>query len=125
MGGDVTTRTTVNGAQAVNWEALPETVVHGTIRRRTFCTDRVSLVRYEFPPGSVFPRHAHAEAQVTIVLSGVLLFDYGDHADRHEAGDIVSIPANLPHEGRTEAEPATIVCVFSPPRDDGGTGTGR
>jgi quercetin dioxygenase-like cupin family protein len=95
---------------------LRETVVHGSIKCRMFHTDRLSLVRYEFPPRAVFPRHAHPEAQVTMVLSGVLMFDYGDRVDRHEQGDLVSIPPNVPHEGRTADEPATIVCVFSPPR---------
>jgi quercetin dioxygenase-like cupin family protein len=106
----------MNEAQTVNWQLLPETIVHGRIRRRIFNTDRVTLVRYEFPPGATFPRHAHSQAQVTLVLSGVLLFDYGDRVDRHEPGDLVSIPPYMPHEGRTADEPATIVCVLTPAR---------
>ena len=55
---------------AIDWAVLPETVVHGRIRKRTFTTDRFTVVRYDFPDGAVFPWHAHPESQATIVLAG-------------------------------------------------------
>lgn len=103
---------------SVAWNRLPEIVVHGNIRRRTFGTAQMTLVRYEFPSGAVFPRHAHAEPQVTLVLDGTFTFDYGNHAASHQPGDIVSIPGGVPHEGRAGNHGAVIVCVFAPPRPD-------
>lgn len=107
-------------AHAVNWDALPETIVHGSIKRRVFNTDQLTLIRYEFAPGSVFPRHSHPESQVTIVLSGALTFDYGHHQERHEAGSIVAIPGDLPHEGRAGSEPTVALCIFTPPKPEFG-----
>jgi quercetin dioxygenase-like cupin family protein len=101
---------------SVAWDRLPETVVHGSIRRRRFDTEQMTVVRYDFAPHAVFPRHAHAEPQVTMVLEGTLTFDYGDAASSHQAGEIVSIPGQLPHEGRAGENGAVILCMFAPPR---------
>jgi quercetin dioxygenase-like cupin family protein len=101
---------------SVAWDRLPETFVHGGIRRRTFGTPQVTLVRYEFPSGGVFPRHSHPEPQVTLVLDGTFTFDYGDRSATHAAGDIISIPGGVAHEGRAGDGGAVIVCVFAPPR---------
>jgi quercetin dioxygenase-like cupin family protein len=98
------------------WERLPETLVHGSVRRRRFDTDGVTLLRYEFPPYAVFPRHAHAEPQVTLVLEGTLTLDFGDAASAYGAGEMVSIPGHQPHEGRAGEAGAVILCVFAPPR---------
>jgi quercetin dioxygenase-like cupin family protein len=101
---------------SVAWDRLPETRVHGGIRRRSFGTPQMTLVRYDFPPRGVFPRHAHPEAQVTLVLDGTFTFDYGSHAEAYGAGDIVSIPGGIAHEGRAGDHGAVILCVFAPPR---------
>jgi len=98
------------------WEQLPETLVHGGIRRKRFDTVGMTVLRYEFPPNAVFPRHGHAEPQVTVVLEGALTFDYGDAATSHRAGDIISIPGDQPHEGRAGDSGAVILCLFAPPR---------
>ena len=103
---------------SVAWDRLPVTLVHGNIGRRTFGTPQLTLVRYEFPSGAVFPRHAHPEPQVTLVLDGTFTFDYGSHAVTHQPGDIVSIPGGVPHEGRAGDSACVIVCVFAPPRPE-------
>jgi quercetin dioxygenase-like cupin family protein len=98
------------------WERLPETLVHGNIRRRRLDTDRMTVLRYEFAPHAVFPRHAHAEPQVTLILQGMLTFDFGDAASSHGPGEIVCIPGHQPHEGRAGESGAVILCLFAPPR---------
>jgi quercetin dioxygenase-like cupin family protein len=98
------------------WERLPESLVHGSIRRRRFDTDVMTVLRYEFPPHAVFPRHAHGESQLTLILEGMLTFDFGDAASSHGPGEIVSIPGHQAHEGRAGDAGAVILCLFSPPR---------
>jgi quercetin dioxygenase-like cupin family protein len=101
---------------SIAWDRLPETRVHGNIRRRMFGTPQMTLVRYDFPSRGVFPRHSHPEPQVTLVLEGTFTFDYDGHADSYTAGDIVAIPGGVPHEGRAGDRGAVILCVFAPPR---------
>lgn len=107
-----------NAVQSANWDAIPETIVHKTIKRKVFQTDKLTIIRYEFAPGSVFPRHSHPELQVTMVLSGALTFHYGDRHQRHEVGEVVAIPGGVPHEGRVGGEPTVAVCIFVPPKSD-------
>lgn len=106
------------GIQSISWSAVPETVVHGSISRKVLHTDKLTIIRYEFAPGAIYPLHQHPESQVTLVLSGALTFDYGDRVERHCAGDLVVIPSNIPHEGRAEEGPTVILCVFVPPRHE-------
>ncbi len=101
---------------AITWEAIPSTVVHGAIRRRAFQTDTVGLIRYDFEGGAVFPRHAHPEPQMTMVLSGTFTFVFDGAVERYAPGAIVAIPGDVPHEGRADDGPVTIVCIFAPPR---------
>lgn len=98
------------------WQRRPETLVHGRIGRRRFDTDVMTVLRYEFAPHAVFPRHEHAEPQITLVLEGTLTFDFGDAVTSHGAGEIVSIPGHQPHEGRAGDAGAVILCLFAPPR---------
>jgi quercetin dioxygenase-like cupin family protein len=98
------------------WEEIPATVVYPGITRRTCQTPRMTIVRYEFEAGAIYPSHAHPEWQVTIVDSGTMTFDFGDWVEHYEAGSIVSIPGEAAHAGRAEHGPVTITCVFTPPR---------
>jgi quercetin dioxygenase-like cupin family protein len=100
------------------WEHLPESVVHGNIRRRTFGTERLTLIRYAFPPHAVFPSHTHPDPQVSLVLEGTFAFHYVDRVTLHEPGAIVSIPGGVPHEGRAGDRGAVILCLFAPPRQE-------
>jgi quercetin dioxygenase-like cupin family protein len=108
----------VTAVRCVSWDTLPEAVVHKTIRRKVFQTDKLTIVRYEFAPWSIFPRHSHPESQVTMVLSGTLTFHYGDRHQRHEAGEVVAIPGGVPHEGRAGDVPTVALCIFVPPKSD-------
>jgi quercetin dioxygenase-like cupin family protein len=107
----------ITAVESFVWGQIPETAApHPGITKRTCSTERLTLVRYEFANGAVFPRHAHPEWQVTIVESGTMTFDYGDRVESYGAGAIISIPGGLSHEGRAEHGPVTITCIFTPPR---------
>jgi len=88
---------------AVRWDELePETVFPG-ITRQVLQGDRQTLVRYLYEPGSVFPVHAHAEEQVTVVVSGTIEFEIGGDRITLGPGQVAVIPPNVPHG-------ATVTC---------------
>lgn len=70
-----------------------------------------------FSRGAAAPRHQHPQEQMSLVLSGALLFTVGDVTQWIRAGDVVSIPANVPHAATASEEGAVAVDMFSPPRD--------
>jgi quercetin dioxygenase-like cupin family protein len=73
-----------------------------------------------FERGGGVPQHSHENEQLTYILEGKMRFWLG--ADESQvvdvaAGEVLHIPANLPH--RAEALEDTLDCdVFHPPRRD-------
>lgn len=101
---------------SIEWPEIPCTVVHGSIEKRSVTFDRFTVVRYDFPAGAVFPMHAHGESQATLVLSGAFTFVTPSGRRTYAAGDVAVVPGEVPHEGRADQGPASIVCVLTPPR---------
>ncbi len=58
------------------------------------------MVRYVYAPGSVFPVHAHPEEQVTVVVSGRIVFEVAGARVELGAGQVAVIPPNVPHGAR-------------------------
>lgn len=102
-------------------DTLP-TPVRPDLAGRVYPGDGLTLVRWEFAPGT--PRtgiHVHADhEQMGIVLTGRVEMRIGDEVVRLGAGDVFRCPRNVPHGGTLVLgdEPAEILDVFTPPRDD-------
>jgi quercetin dioxygenase-like cupin family protein len=73
----------------------------------------------------VVPRHQHANEQITYVLEGALRFRLGPAGDEQvdvRAGEVLTIPPDLPHSAEA-LEDTLDVDVFDPPRQDWLDGT--
>ncbi len=55
------------------------------------------MIRYVYQPGAVFPTHAHAEEQITVVVSGRIAFDINGARVELGPGEVAVIPPNVPH----------------------------
>lgn len=67
--------------------------------------------------GAVVPVHSHDNEQVTMVLTGRLLF-LNDHGQIEVGpGESLELPPNVPH-GVEVLEDALVVDVFIPRRED-------
>lgn len=81
--------------------------------------DRAMLTYFELQPHARFERHRHASEQITMVLEGELFFEVEDGAEvRVRAGEVIALPANVPHAAWTREQPARAVDAWSPPRLD-------
>jgi quercetin dioxygenase-like cupin family protein len=69
-----------------------------------------------FGPGVQAPRHVHEEEQMLIVLEGEINFDLDGDVRLMRKGDVVLIPAWVPHGAWTTETECIEVDVFSPPR---------
>src|SRR5437762_3314729 len=94
------------------WDEVPGESITPSIARRYITGERVTIARFELKAGGVVPRHAHANEQVSCVLSGTLrfVFDTGEVIAR--AGDVVRIAGDTPHEVAV-VEDTIVVDVFS------------
>ena len=91
---------TVGQVRLVRWADLPVEQVLPGIRRQRLDTEQMTVVRYVYGPGSVFPAHSHPEEQVTMVLSGEIEFDVAGRRLRAGAGSVVIIPSGVIHGAR-------------------------
>jgi quercetin dioxygenase-like cupin family protein len=102
------------------WEDLPEEGMGGAITRRFVAGGQAMVAEISLKAGDVAPRHSHPNEQVTCLLSGAMRFQLGA-AGEHElvarAGEILVIPADLPH-GAEALEDTRVLDIFAPPRQD-------
>jgi quercetin dioxygenase-like cupin family protein len=104
------------------WDQVAPTPVRPDLDGRVYAGDDLTLVRWEFAPGT--PRtgmHVHADhEQMGLVLAGRIEMQIGDEVVQLGPGDVFWCPRNVPH-GRTLVlgdTPAQILDVFTPPRAD-------
>lgn len=88
------------------------------VKRRSFNTDRATLTFYEFMPGARFPRHRHAQEQITLVQRGAVTFTVGDVPEKLAAGAWSVVPPDLEHGLEATEQGAEVVAIVIPPRVD-------
>ena len=75
--------------------------------------------------GAIVPEHSHHNEQITYILEGALRFRLGEDESQQvdvAAGEVLHIPAHLPHTA-VALEDTLDVDIFSPPREDWLDGT--
>ena len=90
----------VEPVQVARWDDLSTEVVYPGVRRQCVDAERMTVVRYTYAPGSVFPAHSHPEEQVTMVLSGEIEFDVAGATVQAGAGSVILIPSGVVHGAR-------------------------
>ena len=107
------------------WEEMPKETVTEAIDRRLVTGERSMMAYLNLAKGSIVPQHSHDNEQITYVLKGALRFWLGaDGADERvvHAGEVLLIPANLPHKAEA-LEDTLDLDVFTPIRQDWLDGT--
>ena len=106
-------------ARWYRWQDLPREELHDRLSRRLITGDHVMLAHVYLKKGCVVPKHSHENEQFTYILEGALRFLVGDEAEEIvvRAGEVLHLPANLPHEAHA-LEDTLDVDVFYPPRAD-------
>ncbi len=107
------------------WEEVEKEQVTDVISRRLVWGERMMIAQVNLDKGSVVPKHAHENEQITYILEGALRFWIGEDGEEElvvRAGEILYIPSNVPHKAEA-LEDTLDVDVFSPPRQDWLDGT--
>jgi len=106
-------------AQWYRWDQVPREDLHERLSRRLITGDQVMLAHVYLKQGCVVPKHSHENEQFTYILEGALRFLVGDEADEIvvRAGEVLHLPAHLPHEAHA-LEDTLDVDIFYPPRED-------
>lgn len=84
-------------------------------------TDRLMTAVIDFSdgPGSEpDPPHAHPHEQITYVAEGEIYLYLGPEKHHLRAGDLFTVPGNLPHSVQLLTEKVRLVDTFTPIRED-------
>ena len=77
----------------------------------------VMLARVLLKKGCIVPEHSHPNEQVTFILEGALKFWIDGKEIVVNAGEVLTIPPNMPHKAEA-LEDTVDFDVFNPPRAD-------
>jgi quercetin dioxygenase-like cupin family protein len=107
-------------AEHYRWGDLPREELNPLLGRRLITGGDMMIAHVYLKQGCIVPKHAHHNEQLTYVLEGCLRFRLGDDGAQVvdvNAGEVLCIPRNLPHEAEALAD-TLDVDVFNPPRQD-------
>ena len=102
------------------WDDLPREELSPEIGRRLITGDSMMIAHVYLKKGAVVPMHEHHNEQITYILEGALRFRLGEDGSQQvdvAAGEVLHIPAHLPHTA-VALEDTLDVDIFSPPRED-------
>jgi quercetin dioxygenase-like cupin family protein len=89
----------------------------GLERRILANNPRLMLVEHRMVQGWAGARHRHPHDQLVYVLSGLLEFVVGEQRFVVRGGDSLVVRGNVDHQA-SALEPAVLLDVFTPTRDD-------
>jgi len=75
------------------------------------------LARVLLKKGCIVPLHSHVNEQLTYILEGALKFWIDDREIVVCAGQVLTIPPNMPHKAEA-LEDTVDLDIFHPPRAD-------
>ena len=112
-------------ARLHRWESMAKEELNPSIGRKMITGERMMIAQIFLKKGSVVPRHQHENEQITYLLDGALRFHLGSTGAQEvtvRAGEVLTIPPNLPHTAEA-LEDTLDVDIFDPPRQDWLDGT--
>jgi quercetin dioxygenase-like cupin family protein len=105
----------------INPRALTITQVTESVTRQRVTGERLEVIIYTYQPGATFPVHQHTAEQLTVVLSGELVFHFPDTPQEIvlRPSEALLIPSDQPHSASVpaNAEITRTYNVFTPVRD--------
>jgi quercetin dioxygenase-like cupin family protein len=101
----------------IAWKDVELEALNPLLDRQMITGQKVMLARVLLKKGCVVPEHSHENEQLTYILEGALRFWIDGKELVVRAGEVLCIPAHMPH--RAEAVEDTVdLDVFYPPRQD-------
>ena len=80
-------------------------------------TENMTIAHWTIDAGGELPEHSHPQEQIANVIEGEFELTLDGLAHRLTAGDVLVIPANAPHSGRSLTD-CKIIDVWHPARED-------
>ena len=112
-------------ATLARWSDIPPEAMNPLLSRQFVTGSQAMIARIMLKKGCLVPRHAHHNEQIAFIFEGALRFSLGEEGTLEEkivrGGELLVIPANLPHSAEA-IEDTLNFDIFAPPRQDWITG---
>jgi len=106
----------------VPWNAVAVEALNPLLGRHFVVGQNVMLARVLLKKGCIVPEHSHPNEQLTFIAEGALKFWIDGKIIVVNAGEVLTIPPNMPHKAEA-LEDTVDFDVFNPPRADWMSGT--
>ncbi len=113
MASDVKT----SEAKLFRWAEIEPEQMSPLLTRQYVSGEKAMLARVMLKQGCVVPEHSHPNEQSALIVSGALEFVVDGVTQVVRAGEILVIPAGVPHSA-TALEDTEDLDLFAPPRQD-------
>jgi quercetin dioxygenase-like cupin family protein len=107
----------VKHAELTRWSDIPIEPMSPTIDRQFIVGTHTMLARILLKKGAHVPLHSHHNEQISYILEGALRFVVDGKEVTVNAGEVLCIPPNVPHEAFA-LEDTVDLDIFNPPRQD-------
>ena len=101
----------------VSWSSVAIEELNPLLGRQFVVGQNVMLARVLLQKGCVVPEHSHHNEQITYILAGSLKFGIDGREIIVNAGEVLTIPPNMPHWAEAMADTVDLD-IFNPPRAD-------
>jgi quercetin dioxygenase-like cupin family protein len=103
--------------QYVPWHTIPLEELNPLLQRQFVVGQEIMLARVLLKKGCIVPEHSHHNEQLTYILDGALKFWIDGREIVVHSGEVLCIPAHMPHKAEA-LEDTVDLDVFNPPRAD-------
>jgi quercetin dioxygenase-like cupin family protein len=107
----------IAAVQHVPWKSIALEDLNPLLQRQFVVGQELMLARVLLKKGCIVPEHSHHNEQLTYVIDGALKFWIDGKEIVVNAGEVLCIPAHMPHKAEA-LEDTVDLDVFNPPRAD-------
>ncbi len=100
-----------------SWKTMEIEHLNDKLSRQMISGENATISQLLLKKGAAVPRHSHMNEQYSWIISGALKFVFDDREILLGAGDVLVIPANVPHSA-VALEDTVDVDIFAPRRED-------
>ena len=98
-------------------ELAPKVEMPG-VQGRVAHAEHLTVSHWHFDAGADLPSHSHPHEQITYVAEGEIFFCLENEKHHLRAGDLFTVPGNVPHSVQLLSDKVRLVDTFTPIRED-------
>src|ERR1700743_3689447 len=99
----------------IRWKDVDLEKLNPLLDRQMITGEQLMLARVLLKKGCIVPEHSHPNEQLTFIAEGALKFWIDGKVIVVNAGEVLTIPPNMPHKAEA-LEDTVDFDVFNPPR---------